>query len=176
MKKEIRNYRVYMHVFPNGKRYIGMTKLSMEKRWQNGFKYRIKADMFADIVKYGWGNIAHVIYDNCGLWYTKEEAEKQETYLISMWQTTDISKGYNKESGGMSNFITHPDTITKLKQCKYKAVLQYTRDGELINEYMSVDDASRITGVHHTAIAATARGDRKSAGNFVWKYKPDEDR
>jgi hypothetical protein len=52
-----------------------------------------------------------------------------------------------------------------------KPVLQYTRDGEFLNEYISVDDASRITKIYKTAIAATARGERKTAGNFVWKYK-----
>lgn len=173
MKKETKNYRVYMHIFPNGKRYVGMTSLSMNERWGNGFKYRKKEDMFADIVKYGWDSVKHIVYDNYGQLFTKEEAEKKEQELIALWQTTEASKGYNKESGGLSKFKTHPDTVAKLKMTHFKPVLQYTRDGELLNEYVSVDDAARITKVYRTAIAATARGERKTAGNFVWKYKND---
>jgi hypothetical protein len=169
--KEKRNYRVYILLFPNGKSYVGMTSLPMEERWGNGFKYRKKEDMFNDIVKYGWDNIKHIVYDNYGELYTKEEAEKEEKYFIWLWQTTEAKYGYNKESGGLSNFKSHPDTIAKLKMAHSKPVLQYTRDGEFLNEYISVDDASRITKIYKTAIAATARGERKTAGNFVWKYK-----
>ena len=30
------NYTVYMHRFPNGKVYIGITKQTVEERWRNG--------------------------------------------------------------------------------------------------------------------------------------------
>lgn len=170
-RKELRNYRVYMHVFPNGMRYVGMSRISLAKRWENGFSYRKKPEMFKDIEKYGWKNIKHIIYDNDGQLYTKEEAGKKESQLIALWQTNDENKGYNKESGGLCKYTVHPDTISKFKRAKHKVVLQYTLDGEFINEFVSVKDASRITGILHASIASAARGDRERAGGFIWKYK-----
>lgn len=32
-------YTVYMHTTPNGKRYIGITAQTVERRWQNGYGY-----------------------------------------------------------------------------------------------------------------------------------------
>ena len=34
------NYTVYCHIFPNGKRYVGITKQKPEYRWDNGNGYR----------------------------------------------------------------------------------------------------------------------------------------
>lgn len=33
-------YTVYKHTSPNGKVYIGITKLSVERRWQEGKNYK----------------------------------------------------------------------------------------------------------------------------------------
>ena len=33
------NYKVYIHIFPNDKIYIGVTKQKPEYRWRNGTKY-----------------------------------------------------------------------------------------------------------------------------------------
>lgn len=35
-------YKVYKHTFPNGKKYIGITKLTVENRWRSGKGYKIK--------------------------------------------------------------------------------------------------------------------------------------
>ena len=42
-------------------------------------------------------------------------------------------------------------------------------DGTIISEYPSAMDAERQTGVKH--ISKVCRGERKSAGGFIWKYK-----
>ena len=34
------NYKVYVHIAPNGKRYYGITKQEVEKRWANGKGYK----------------------------------------------------------------------------------------------------------------------------------------
>ena len=94
---------VYMHtVKENGKKYIGQSKMSPEKRWgKNGHRY--KGCMFYDAIKkYGWNNIEHeILIDNL----TEEEADYYEKYYIALYQT-DISEfGYNISKGGYG----HPD-------------------------------------------------------------------
>ena len=53
-------YRIYMHKFPNGKKYVGVCQ-SCADRWNNGNGYAYNKEMYADIQKYGWNNIEHKI-------------------------------------------------------------------------------------------------------------------
>lgn len=54
-------YTVYKHTSPNGKVYIGITKLSVERRWQEGKNYKTSNHFNNAIKKYGWDNIKHEI-------------------------------------------------------------------------------------------------------------------
>lgn len=171
---EARIYRVYMLVLPNGKRYVGMTRNTLRQRCSYGSGYRDNPVLFADIHKFGWKNVTCVEDDNDGDFYTRAEAEAEESRLIALWRTTEFSKGYNKESGGLSNFVVHPDSIAGTRSAKFKPVIQYTKEGEFVDEYVSVLDASRITGILHATIARNARGEITHAGPFVWKYKEVE--
>ena len=63
------------------------------------------------------------------------------------------------------------------KKCGYqsaskkmsKPVLQFTKEGEFIKEYQSIDNAKKQTGILH--ISDVCRCERKTAGGYVWKYK-----
>jgi hypothetical protein len=63
------------------------------------------------------------------------------------------------------------------KKCAYKnisvinskKVLQYSTEGILLKEYNSVTDAVKDTGIKH--ISAVCRGERATAGGYIWKYK-----
>jgi group I intron endonuclease len=55
---------------------------------------------------------------------------------------------------------------------KNKPILQYTLDGEFVKEYYNVSDAVKTVGATtHTNIAKCARGTRKKACGYIWKYK-----
>lgn len=90
-----------MHECPNGKKYIGITGQSPERRWQKGagYFYGTNSHFEKAIKKYGWDSIEHKIIAS-GL--KKEEAEKMEIDLISTYKTTDRNFGYNIDSGGNS--------------------------------------------------------------------------
>ena len=91
------NYKVYCHLFPNGKRYIGITLKKVKYRWNNGKGYKGQTKVYNAIQKYKWENIEHIIlYDNL----SKEEAETKEQELIKKYNT--IKKGYNVAGGGNS--------------------------------------------------------------------------
>ena len=59
----------------------------------------------------------------------------------------------------------------KLNRSKSTPVLQFTKDGELINEYPSQREAARCLKLDETAIAHAVRGKVNSSGGFIWKYK-----
>jgi len=51
-----------------------------------------------------------------------------------------------------------------------KTVGQYTRDGKLIKVWQSTNEVERQLGFEHSAISAVARGNRKTAYGYIWKY------
>ena len=90
-------YTVYQHIFPNGKRYVGVTRNDVQKRWgYRGRNYKSQIVGRA-IEKYGWENIEHDIFAVCD---TKEDAEHLERFLVDYYHTTDPVFGYNILPGG----------------------------------------------------------------------------
>ena len=63
------------------------------------------------------------------------------------------------------------EQVGRLIKANSKQIIQYTKNGEFVAEYPSVMEASRTTGVHHCNIILCCKGNRKTAGGFIWKYK-----
>ena len=107
------NYKVYIHIFPNNKVYIGITRNRTDIRWANGKGYKSQKVMSNAINKYGWKNIEHkVLYENL----TKEEAEQKEIELIAFYKSNQRKYGYNIENGG--NCVGKMSEETKKKISK----------------------------------------------------------
>lgn len=123
-------YTVYCHVFPNGKRYIGITRTSLERRWGNGIKYKGCPLVNRAIEKYGWENVKHEIL--CTI-KTKEEAELKEREFIARYQTTDTRLGYNVLPGG--NVADNPPT----EEMRYKLGSGWR------GKHRTVDEKQRIS-------------------------------
>lgn len=94
---------VYEHLFPNGKRYIGITSKVPKNRWENGNGYTKEKQpvMYNAIQKYGWDNIEHnVLFKGLSM----EEACEKEKELISLYKTNCVrygdDYGYNMTDGG----------------------------------------------------------------------------
>ena len=105
------NYKVYKHIFPNGKVYIGITKLKPKYRWgHNGNGYYHHPFLINAIKKYGWDNIKHeVLFENL----TQQQAEQKEIELIALNKSNDRQFGYNISRGG---FIAGKHSIeTRIK-------------------------------------------------------------
>lgn len=95
-------YYVYCHTFPNGKKYIGITKQEPSRRWRNGKGYEGQP-VFNAILKYGWDNISHeILFKNL----TKAEAEAKEIELILALETNSHKHGYNVENGGNASDLS----------------------------------------------------------------------
>ena len=107
-------YIVYMHITPNNKKYIGITKeKNPRERWRKGKGYWTNKHFTRAINKYGWDNIQHIIlYEEL----SKEEAEQKERNLIKKYNSTNREYGYNIEKGGCLNKEVSQETREKLRQ------------------------------------------------------------
>ena len=54
---------------------------------------------------------------------------------------------------------------------KGRAVYQYTKQGEFISKFNSINEASNMTDIKSSAIRNNLSGQSKSAGGYVWSYK-----
>ena len=105
------NYTVYMHIAPNDKKYVGITK-NIKGRWKNGYGYASSPHFYNAILKYGWDNIKHtIIAENL----TIEQACKLEQNLIADYDLTNPEKGYNVCIGGEGTNGYHHTEKSKQK-------------------------------------------------------------
>ena len=110
-------YKVYAHVFPNNKVYVGITKQSLEDRWKNGKGYKRKNQpvIAKAIEKYEWKNIKHILLFNN---LTKTQAEDLEKHFITDLELYKHENGYNSTLGGETN-SPNEETKAKIgKKCK----------------------------------------------------------
>ena len=120
-----KNYTVYMHVCPNGKRYIGITRRKPEKRWgKDGNGYKYNKHFWNAIQKYDWNNIEHIIIENN---LTKEQAENMEIELIAKYRSNESDYGYNIENGG--------NAIGKISNETKKKISDANKGHKLSNEH-----------------------------------------
>ena len=119
------NYKVYIHKFPNGKAYIGITRQEPKIRWGGGNGYVRNEYMHRAIKKYGWENIEHIILFD-GL--SEEDACEIEKSLIKKYRTNEKEFGYNIESGGQCSNLAE-STKQKLREAHIgKSASEETRE------------------------------------------------
>lgn len=110
MEKE---YCVYMHIFPNGKRYIGVTCCSVNRRWQKGYGYKSQTLMYRAICKYGWDNIKHIIIKDK---LSAKQAGELEVELIAKYRSNKSDNGYNVDDGGLVGYHLKKETKAKISK------------------------------------------------------------
>lgn len=112
-------FTVYMHISPNGKRYIGITGREPEKRWKNGRGYKGNPYFWNAICRHGWANIKHeILYTNL----TEEEAKQKEIELIAFYKSDVREFGYNIDHGGRCVGTMSEETKEKLSKSRAKYV------------------------------------------------------
>jgi len=78
---------------------------------------------------------------------------------LMTWHENETKGHIDVRSGKLNAIIPH------------KALQQFTKDGELVEEYVSLMEAGRKTEIARPSISACCSGKRKSAGGFIWEYK-----
>lgn len=140
------SFCVYVHVFPNGKRYVGITYRDPEKRWgPNGTYYsRSQVAICAAIRYFGWNSITHIVLlENLN----RETAEEAETYLIGMMKTMDREFGYNIRSGGFVNGALAEETKIKISLAKKGKPL--TEEARIHLAKISANNRGRTASAEH---------------------------
>ena len=84
-------HKVYMHIFPNGKKYVGVCQ-NCNDRWSNGYGYAYNKEMYEAIQKYGWENIGHKILFEIN---DSKIAYELEKVLIDALDL--VNNGYNNQ-------------------------------------------------------------------------------
>lgn len=92
-----KTYKVYKHIFPNGKVYVGITSQPLNCRWRSGKGYKNNPYMTRAIEKYGWDNVHHFVLKGD---FIKDEANAKEKELIQKYCSNNPLFGYNITSGG----------------------------------------------------------------------------
>jgi len=96
-----------------------------------------------------------------------------------LWKyTDDVEKDI---SGNIKDIITaemikekedKQKAIEELEQKKLsKIICSYTLDGTFVKEYPTVKDATTELNLDTSGIHKVLSGKRKSTGNYIWKYK-----
>ena len=152
-------YWVYIHLFPNGKRYVGLTtQKSINKRWMNGWGYKKQKLIYNAILKYGWKNIKHIIYEVD----TESEMKYLERYLIGYYNTTNRLYGYNISTGGESS-IGVPSK-------KRKPIDQYDKQGNFIRTWESIYSVNYTLNYDVSSISKCLRKKYPTAYGCYWCY------
>ena len=164
---------LYMHVCPNGKKYIGITIQEPNQRWRDGKGYRKNKHFYNAILKYGWNNIQHIILFS-GL--TEDEANEIEEKLIDEMDLTNPEKGYNLHTGGRHHRLSkearekirnrmvgvyagdknpfYGKHHTEESLAKFrKRVEQYSVDGEYIRTFDSLTEAAETLDVDKSSLS-----------------------
>lgn len=125
-------YKVYVWTNAiNGKRYVGITGTSMEKRaGLNGYHYHGSPHFYSAILKYGFENFSYVILEDN---LTKAEAAEKEKYYIQKFNTMNPAVGYNLQVGGFPEEIPESN-IERAK--KISATLKEQRSSPEYREIM----------------------------------------
>lgn len=163
-------YSVYIHIVPNGKKYVGLTRNSPEFRWRNGTGY--SRSLFGNAVKkYGWENIRHGIFAE-GLSF--EEAEEMEKALIAQLHTLSTENGYNvTEGGNASNHIMTKEERERMSRKKMGANNPRSKPVRCLQNgviYESVRIAAKELGLEKTNILRVLSGRNTHTGGYTFEY------
>ena len=154
-----KNYKVYMHTnLTTGKKYVGITKMKPETRWNNGVGYKENKKFYSDIKKYGWDGFLHeVLYDN--LDYL--QARSIESKLIKDYDL--IKTGYNQATSSVTDFTMfdfYNFATLKTKKHEYKNTVNYFT--KIPNVFMK-NDIQKLLGLHRVFLVVYILIDRNKS-------------
>lgn len=136
-----------------------------------------KNDIFSkeDIVDHR--NCQIIQYDMIGNELARYASAKEAAIAVN-GSSRAITKACRKESKTSKGYQWRYDIDDENEPCFIKsgvkkAISQWSLNNEFIKTYESITLASKETGIVLSTIAEAARGKRKTAGGYIWKYITD---
>lgn len=168
---EPRIYKLYVHVNKiNNKKYFGITKNDVHERWEKyGSGYKKKTHIRNAFDKYGWNNFEHFIILDL---LTYNEALIYEKSFIHIFNTTNISCGYNKDKGG-KDFLIRAEAR---KSMESRGLVKPVVHLETNTVYSDSNIASFHTGYKASSIRRTCNSKKYLLFNSHWMFKKDYDK
>ena len=171
----------------NGKKYIGQTIHSLEKRKNQHLKSananKENCRLFwRAIRKYGYKSFKWEILFKTS---SKKELDLMESFYIDKYNTTNPQNGYNLKGGGYEPFLTEEVKQRISDSQKGELNHMFGKKGKLnpssIQVYNVTDDVyydsatecHEKTGLSISKICAVCRGERATTGNKVFRYVID---
>lgn len=152
----MKNYKIYMHKNKiNGKVYIGQTKQSLERRWNNGYGYLGCPYFYKAIQKHGWNNFEHILLEDN---LTADEANEKEIYYINQYQSYIEDYGYNISLGGAG--------LSK----ENIPVYQYDLNGNYIKTWNSISEICDTLNINGSHIYTCCNEKMDYVYDSQWKY------
>ena len=108
------------------------------------------------IKKYGLENFSFEVIEYCD----QQLLNEREQYWVAYYDS--YNNGYNMTIGGDA-MANHP----------IQAVVQYDLQGNQLQTFKSVMDASRQCNIASGKICAVCKGNRRTAGGYQWRYPQD---
>lgn len=163
--------------------YIGITSQPTHRRWRKdgeGYKKpsQKQSILYNCIKKYGWekGFTHEILFDNL----TFEEACLKEKELIKYFNCM-YPNGFNSTIGGegVCGYKLSEEDIETRRKAKSKTIskpiLQISFEGEIIKEWRSHKEASKILNFDSGQIHACLKKKKYcyTASGYFWVYKSD---
>jgi hypothetical protein len=181
LSKDVKICGIYKITNPNNRVYIGQSN-DIRRRILTYFEPKggsSQVRLKASFNKHGIDLHNLIILEECKESLLNErERYWQEHYSVlgksglncKMTTTLDKSGTLSDETKKLIGSKTKG--TTKTCQSTMKKVYQYSKDGAFLQEYISLREAERQTGIHSSSIrhSIKKRGFSKSAGGYLWSY------
>lgn len=100
------------------------------------------------------------------------DESKNIEYIAEKLKLSNVTiRSYLKRGAGIKLCDYCPEKTREELPGLRKAVIQFDKEGKLINEYKSMKEASFITGIKVGNISRCCNRKTKTAGGFKWKFK-----
>ena len=189
---------IYKITSPSDRIYIGQS-VDIERR-RKSYQKSIgskQAKLYASIVKYGFSEHIFEVIEECSV----EELNTRERHWQDLYDVlsekglncrltgTKDKSGYisqtslNKLSESLKALYDTPEgkegLVKKAANTDYQKrstkfwmpILQFTEDGNFIREWNSMKEAGDTLQISRGNITSCCKGNYRSAGGFVWRYK-----
>lgn len=103
--------------------------------------------------------------------HSENTKKKMSESHIGKHLSEETKRKISKANSGNNHPLFGKHHTEEYRKNKSKPILQYTKEGEFIKEWIGASEVERVIGIYQGNITFCCQGKLKSAGGFVWRYK-----